>query len=72
MKLFEVSDYNMSIYKGESCMWFCKRGKTSACPNSDKCYALEDKPYFELDVDKLKPMDRLKLHIKGLGKKLWR
>lgn len=29
----------------------CKKFKTSKCPNSDKCFATIDKPYFEKEED---------------------
>lgn len=31
----------------------CTKHKTMECPNSGKCLATKDKPYFNLDIKKL-------------------
>ncbi len=50
---------NYEKYK-EDCFSYCKKHGTMRCPNSDKCLALDDRPYFEFDPSKLRGINRFK------------
>ena len=48
----------------------CLKRKTMLCPNSDKCYALDNKPYYVDKDDAIKELQRLNNIIEELEKDL--
>lgn len=59
----------MDDYKNH-CLLYCIKAKTPYCPNSDKCFAIEDKPYFELDKSKLSPFESFAMAVDALATQL--